>query len=53
MEVFGGGWHSLKDAAFRDRMERRLDDDWTLSSIAVSGKEFFIRTSNALYCIGK
>jgi outer membrane protein assembly factor BamB len=33
--------------------ENVLDDDYTLSSIAVSGKEFFIRTSSHLYCIGK
>ena len=33
--------------------ENPLDDDYTLSSIAVSGKEFFIRTSSHLYCIGK
>jgi outer membrane protein assembly factor BamB len=28
-----------------------LDDAWSLSSIAVSGTELFIRTSDALYCI--
>lgn len=33
--------------------ENVLDDDYTLSSIAVSGKEFFVRTSSHLYCIGK
>jgi hypothetical protein len=30
-----------------------MNDDWTLSSIAVSGKELFLRTSNALYCISE
>ena len=38
---------------FKVLAENPLNDDWTMSSIAVSGKEFFIRTSNALYCIGK
>ena len=28
-----------------------LDDDYTISSIAVSGRELFIRTSKHLYCI--
>jgi outer membrane protein assembly factor BamB len=33
--------------------ENPLDDDYTLSSIAVSGSQLFIRTSTSLYCIGK
>ena len=31
----------------------QLDDSYTLSSIAVSGENLFIRTANALYCIGR
>jgi outer membrane protein assembly factor BamB len=38
---------------FKVLAENPLNDDWTLSSIAVSGKQLFIRTSTALYCIGK
>jgi outer membrane protein assembly factor BamB len=38
---------------FKILSENMLDDDYTLSSIAVSGKELFIRTSSHLYCIGK
>jgi outer membrane protein assembly factor BamB len=38
---------------FKVLSTNKLDDDWTLSSIAVSGKELFIRTSSALYCIAK
>ncbi len=30
-----------------------LDGSYTLSSMAVAGKQLFIRTSNALYCIGQ
>ena len=33
--------------------ENPLNDKWTLSSIAVSGSNLFIRTSSHLYCIGK
>jgi hypothetical protein len=29
-----------------------LDGTYTLSSIAVSGQQFFLRTSTHLYCIG-
>jgi outer membrane protein assembly factor BamB len=38
---------------FRILSENPLDDAWTLSSIAVSGQELFIRTSAHLYCIAK
>ena len=38
---------------FKVLAENPLNDDWTLSSIAVSGKQLFIRTSTHLYCIGK
>jgi len=38
---------------FKILSENPLDDDYTLSSIAVSGSELFIRTSTHLYCIGK
>ena len=38
---------------FKILAENPLDDDYTLSSIAVSGKQLFIRTSSHLYCIGK
>lgn len=37
---------------FKVLSENKLDDDYTLSSIAVSGPNLFIRTSKALYCIG-
>jgi outer membrane protein assembly factor BamB len=36
---------------FKILAENPLDDAYTLSSIAVSGRELFIRTSSALYCI--
>jgi len=29
-----------------------LDGSWTMSSIAVSGQQLFIRTGSHLYCIG-
>jgi outer membrane protein assembly factor BamB len=38
---------------FKVLAENKLDDKWTLSSFAVSGSNLFIRTSAALYCIGK
>lgn len=38
---------------FKILAENQLDDDWTLSSIAVSGGRLFIRTSAHLYAIGK
>jgi len=38
---------------FKVLSENQLDDDWTLSSIAVSGNDLFIRASGHLYCIGK
>jgi outer membrane protein assembly factor BamB len=38
---------------FKVLAENALDDDYTLSSIAVSGKELFIRTSTSLYCISE
>lgn len=33
--------------------DNRLEDDYTLASIAVSGNELFIRTSTSLYCIAE
>ena len=33
--------------------ENKLNGNWTMSSIAVSGKEFFIRTASHLYCISE
>ncbi len=38
---------------FKVLSENQLDDDYTLSSIAVSGSNLYIRTSGALYRIGK
>jgi outer membrane protein assembly factor BamB len=38
---------------FKVLAENVLDDDCTLSSIAVSGSQLFLRTSTHLYCIGK
>ncbi|HVR82950.1 MAG TPA: PQQ-binding-like beta-propeller repeat protein [Planctomycetota bacterium] len=38
---------------FKVLSENPLDDVCTLSSIAVSGNQLFIRTSTHLYCIGK
>jgi outer membrane protein assembly factor BamB len=38
---------------FKVLSENPLDDDSTLSSIAVSGSQLFLRTSTHLYCIGK
>jgi outer membrane protein assembly factor BamB len=36
---------------FKIIAENQLDDGYTLSSIAAAGRELFIRTSRALYCI--
>ncbi|MEP0844737.1 MAG: PQQ-binding-like beta-propeller repeat protein [Phycisphaerae bacterium] len=38
---------------FKVLSENQLDDGYTLSSIAVSGRELFIRTSTSLYCISE
>ena len=38
---------------FKVLAENPLDDDYTLSSIAVSGRELFIRASGALYCVAQ
>jgi outer membrane protein assembly factor BamB len=38
---------------FKILSENPLDDDCTLSSIAVSGSQLFLRTGTHLYCIGK
>jgi outer membrane protein assembly factor BamB len=38
---------------FKVLAENPLNDAYTLSSIAVSGSQLFIRTSSHLYCIGK
>jgi len=36
---------------FKELARNELDGSWTLSSIAVSGEQLFIRTSTHLYCI--
>lgn len=38
---------------FKSIATNELDGSYTLSSTAVAGKQLFIRTSNALYCIGE
>jgi len=38
---------------FKELAKNDLDGTFTLSSIAVSGKELFLRTSTHLYCIGQ
>jgi hypothetical protein len=38
---------------FKNLATNHLDDSYTLSSIAVAGSQFFVRTSNYLYCIGE
>jgi outer membrane protein assembly factor BamB len=38
---------------FKVLSTNELDGSYTLSSIAVSGKQLFVRTSNSLYCIGE
>ncbi len=38
---------------FKVLATNELDGSYTLSSLAVSGKQLFVRTSNFLYCIGK
>ncbi|MHC4445423.1 MAG: outer membrane protein assembly factor BamB family protein [Planctomycetota bacterium] len=40
-------------AEFKILSENKLDSGYTLSSIAVAGGEFFIRTSTHLYCISE
>ena len=37
---------------FKILSENPLEDERTLSSIAVSGSQLFLRPSTALYCIG-
>ena len=37
---------------FKEGAKNELDGTFTLSSIAVSGQQLFIRTSTHLYCIG-
>src|SRR5205085_10297394 len=37
---------------FKELARNELDGTFTLSSIAVSGQQLFIRTSTHLYCIG-
>jgi hypothetical protein len=37
---------------FKESDKNELDGTFTLSSIAVSGQQLFIRTSTHLYCIG-
>lgn len=36
-----------------NELKNELKEEYTLSSIAVSGKQLFIRTASALYCIGR
>jgi outer membrane protein assembly factor BamB len=38
---------------FKNLATNQLDDSYTLSSMAVSGRQLFVRTSNYLYCIGE
>jgi outer membrane protein assembly factor BamB len=38
---------------FKVLATNRLDDSYTLASIAVSGSQLFLRTGTHLYCIGK
>jgi outer membrane protein assembly factor BamB len=38
---------------FKVLATNRLDDSYTLSSLAVSGNQLFLRTSTHLYCIGE
>lgn len=38
---------------FKTLATNELDGSYTLSSIAVSGRQLFIRTSSCLYCIGE
>jgi len=38
---------------FRILSENQLDDGYTLSSIAVAGRELFIRTAGHIYCIAE
>jgi outer membrane protein assembly factor BamB len=40
-------------AEFTVLATNRLDDDYTLASLATSGQQIFIRTSTHLYCIGE
>ena len=37
---------------FKEIARNELDGTFTLSSIAVSGRQLFLRTSTHLYCIG-
>ncbi len=39
--------------AFKVLATNQLDGSYTLSSIAVSGEQLFLRTSTHLYCVGK
>ena len=38
---------------YKELARNELDGSWTMSSIAVSGPQLFIRTGTHLYCIGK
>jgi outer membrane protein assembly factor BamB len=38
---------------FKNLATNQLDDSYTLSSLAVAGRQIFLRTSNCLYCIGE
>ena len=37
---------------YKEIARNELDGSWTMSSIAVSGQQLFIRTGTHLYCIG-
>jgi outer membrane protein assembly factor BamB len=37
---------------YKELARNELDGSWTLSSIAVSGQQLFVRTGTHLYCIG-
>ncbi len=37
---------------YKELAKNELDGSWTLSSIAVSGQQLFVRTGTHLYCIG-
>jgi outer membrane protein assembly factor BamB len=38
---------------YKELAHNELDGSWTMSSIAVSGRQLFLRTSTHLYCVGK
>jgi outer membrane protein assembly factor BamB len=38
---------------YKELARNELDGSWTMSSIAVSGRQLFIRTGTHLYCVGE